>query len=111
MPKKTGLRTPQIRILRALAQYPGGLTRSQIAAKAKVSMSMTGNLGPMYSEDVKQSEMEYGKKSLMGLGYVIAIVNETETMTDYVITYHITRSGKDQLKMIDQSSVKASTVG
>lgn len=101
-PRKEGLRTPQIRILRALASASNGLTRPQIATLAKVSLSMTGNLGPYYHEDIERSEQEYGKRSLMGWGYVTAIAEED--YNDVIIRYHITKKGRMALVAIDSKS-------
>lgn len=76
--KKRGLRTPQLRILKALIEYKGadGLTRAEIAKKAKVSPSMTGNLGAIDPIDTEACEKRYGKRSLIGLGYVSMAIHE-----------------------------------
>lgn len=85
----------QIRILKALNASPGGLTRQQIAKKADVSLSMTGMLGPAYKADIADCEKRYGRRSLMGFGYVRA--EEEQTLDGEVFTYHITTAGKNRL--------------
>ena len=80
------VRVPQIRILKALAKAgESGLTRAQIATKAKVSPSMTANLGPIHLDDIKKVNERYGKKCLIGQKLVESCPNE-EGPTHYRIT-------------------------
>lgn len=84
-PKKSVLRVPQVRILKALARNPRGLSRSEIADKAKVSPSMTANLGPVTGKPDETDE-HYGKRCLLGLKMVKAEYGNDETTIAYTIT-------------------------
>ena len=87
---QTSLRVPQVRILKALKRNPRGLTRSQIAEKAKVSPSMTANLGPVDTDQASRVDDHYGKKCLIGRKMVKAECADDESNQ---IVYKITAKG------------------
>lgn len=74
---KVKLTLPQVRILKALADLPDTydvkeLSRTEIARKAGVSQSMTGNIGPESDDPavIEATSVLYKRRSLMHLRYV-----------------------------------------
>lgn len=95
---KSPLRVPQVRILIALRKHLNrGLTRPEIAVRAKVSPSMTANLGSTDPDVQGSIEERYGKQSLLSLGLVRArmVENEDSGVNEF---WYITAKG---LKAID----------
>jgi hypothetical protein len=93
--KKDGLRTPQVRILKALAKSDAGLTRGQIATKAKIDPAMGHYLGASDPAKVAEYSEKYGFPSLLSLKYVKAEQHDVNGKD--VILYFITPQGKAAL--------------
>lgn len=100
-PIRTELTVPQWRILETLYKLPvtcdgepGELTRDQIAKKARVSPSMTGNLGPITS-DPAETTKKYRRTNLIHAGFVErrpVLIVDTGVTEQY---YRITEAGKE----------------
>ncbi len=98
--RKQGLRVPQVRILKALYNATDGLTRPQIAVKAKVSLSMTGNLGPITTDDFVAMNRQYDKSSLYSLGYAKPQLDE-----EHGVLSVITAKGKKAYERLKESGI------
>lgn len=93
------LRVPQVRILKALSKCPQGLTREEIAVKARVSPSMRANLGPDHAEDIVKTDRQYGKRCLYGLGYVVPVMEDRQGID--TIVWRITPRGLRDLRILE----------
>lgn len=92
--KKEGLRTPQIRILKAMTKVSKPLTRKQISEKASVDAAMLNSYIGAHDLAVRQKN-DKNYPSLLTLGYVKGEVMDVDGRDTHV--YTITANGKKQV--------------
>lgn len=96
------LRLPQVRILKALYDSESPLTKPEIAERAKVSKSMTANLGSVRPEINAAIFKKYNKYSLLHLEYVKSIILDIDGKREE--RFQITKLGRktfDKLNILD----------
>ncbi len=83
--KKTGLRTPQVRVLQTLSKSDKALNRSEISAKGKVDVaSLTEYIGSDDPKTRAKNDKKWGFTSLISLGFVKSA--EKDGRSTYTIT-------------------------
>lgn len=93
--KKTGLRTPQVRILTCLAKAKTALTRKEISEKAPVDLAFcTEYVGSNDPERRAKNDLKF--PSLITLGHVKAEQHDVDGKD--VIRYSITAKGRKALE-------------
>jgi hypothetical protein len=95
--ERTRLTFTQVKILQLLNANPRGLTRAQLVERFGRKVSLTAVLGPMYIEDIRQTEDRYKHASLVGLEYVEVSQPDPD---DRAVIYTISEKGKKVLKSL-----------
>lgn len=90
--KKTGLRDPQIRILKALSKASGPLNRKALSKKAPVDLAFCTEYIGSVKDDIRKANDKKNFPSLITLGLVRPEVDEEDG-----IVYAITAKGKAAL--------------
>ena len=96
--KKEGLPRPQLRVLAALADSDGPLTKAEVTAKAKINAGIIADaIGRFDAEARKKRDAELKRFSLLSAAFVRLVEVKAGEDTKAETRLEITEAGRDAL--------------